>query len=124
MSAISSGHQGSAPATPPAAERPSSGRASVNGRLLNAYITCVTFAGVALLALGASRWSGEPLAALVALAALTALAERFDVSLYGDSRVSVSFVPMFSAVLLGGLPALLLVVPAAVIASALGAERP
>ncbi len=92
--------------------------------VLSIFVSCVTLAGVALAALGARLWSAEPLEALLALALLAALAERFDLSLYGDSRVSVSFVPMFSAVLLAGLPGLLLVVPSAVIASALGAGRP
>src|SRR5881628_1617838 len=91
---------------------------------LSLLITCVSLSGLALTALGIAQWSGEPIWALLILALLTAAAERFDLNLYGDGRVSISFVLMFSAVLIGGLPGLVLVVPAAVIASAVGARRP
>jgi putative nucleotidyltransferase with HDIG domain len=100
------------------------GRGESGKLLLDAFVLGVTVAGLILAVVGVWLWSSEPLAALLVLMLITAAAERFDVSLYGDSRVSVSFVPMFAAVLLGGVSGLLLVVPAAVIASAVGVGRP
>jgi putative nucleotidyltransferase with HDIG domain len=93
-------------------------------RVLDAFIFSVTLGGLAVALGGIRLWSAEPLEALLILLVITAAAERFDLGLYGDSRVSVSFVPMFAAVLLGGLSGLLFVVPAAVIASAVGTGRP
>jgi putative nucleotidyltransferase with HDIG domain len=55
---------------------------------------------------------------LLVLAALAFLAERFDMNLYGDSRVSLAFVPIFAAVLISGMTGLALVVPIAILASA------
>src|SRR3989442_5780629 len=91
---------------------------------LSLLISFVTLGGLALLALGVMLWSDEPVWSLLALALLAGLAERFDLSLYGNGRLSVSFVPMLAAVLLGGLPGLLFVVPPSVTASALGSDRP
>jgi putative nucleotidyltransferase with HDIG domain len=55
---------------------------------------------------------------LVFLALLALLAELFDLSMYGDSRVSLAFVPIFAALMLYGLAGLAVVVPVAMLASA------
>jgi putative nucleotidyltransferase with HDIG domain len=54
------------------------------------------------------------------LAVLAIVAEAFDLSLYGDSRVSLAFVPIFGSILLSGMSGLAIVVPAAMMASAFG----
>lgn len=83
----------------------------------------VTLPSLALAVLGGVTWDGSHLGALLLLAVMAMAAERTDFSLYGDSRVSLAFVPIFAAVLLGGLPDLALVVPLSVLASALGTDR-
>ena len=62
--------------------------------------------------------------AIIFLAALTALSERFDWSLYGTSRVSIAFAPIIAAVVLFGLAGLAVVVPVAILTSYLGSGRP
>ncbi len=88
-----------------------------------ALVAGVTLPGLALAVIGGVTWDGSHLWALVLLAAMAMAAERTDFSLYGDSRVSLAFVPIFAAVLLGGLPGLTLVVPLTVLASSFGAHR-
>ena len=91
---------------------------------LTLLIAAVALGGAVVAGLGAWSWQGQDLAALLLLACLAAIAERFDVSLYGDSRVSLAFVPIFSAILLFGLWGLAVVVTVAVVASAIGVDRP
>jgi putative nucleotidyltransferase with HDIG domain len=67
---------------------------------------------------------GTVVTALGLLAILAAVADGFDLSLYGDSRVSLAFVPIFAAILLFGLWGLAVVVAVAVVASAVGVDRP
>ncbi len=81
---------------------------------LTLLIAAVALAGAVVAGLGAWSWQGQDLAALLLLAGLAAIAERFDISLYGDSRVSLAFVPIFSAILLFGLWGLAVVVTVAV----------
>ncbi len=87
-------------------------------------VAAVFLSGVCLVAYGALVPHEADWRALVILASLAALAERFDLSLYGDSRVSLAFVPIFAALLLSGATGLAIVVPPAVIASAVGSQRP
>ena len=94
------------------------------GMGLTLLIAGVTLSGAVAAGLGAWSWQGQDLAALLVLALLAAVAERFDISLYGDSRVSLAFVPIFSAILLFGLWGLAVVVTVAVAASAIGVDRP
>ncbi len=112
-----------APQAVEAAPRPRE-EARAPRRLLWPLVALVSLAGFALVAYGA--WSPDHVDwwALVLLAALAALAERFDLSLYGDSRVSLAFVPIFASIVLFGVAGPAAVVPAAVVASALGAHRP
>ncbi len=62
--------------------------------------------------------------AIICLAALAGLAERFDWSLYGNSRVSVAFAPILAAAALFGVAGVAVVVPVAIIAGSVGAGRP
>ena len=91
--------------------------------VLALFVSCVSLAGALLFAIGFSTWSGGDLAALLIFALLAMAAERFDLNLYGDSRVSLAFVPIFGAVLLAGLPGLALVIPVAMLGSAAGERR-
>ncbi len=94
------------------------------GLVLRVLVASVTIVGGVLAAVGALTWNNEPLAALLILALAAMAAERFDFSIYGESRVSVSFVPMFSAIILAGVSGVALVVPLAILASELGRRRP
>ncbi len=91
--------------------------------VLPLLVTCVSGAGAILFAIGISTWTGDDLAALLVLALLAMAAERFDLNLYGDSRVSLAFVPIFGAILLAGISGLAVVVPVAILGSALGQDR-
>lgn len=77
----------------------------------------VAAAGAALVVYGAIRPDLAEWQALVLLAALALIAERFDLSLYGDSRVSLAFVPIFASLIIAGMTGLAIVVPAAMLAS-------
>ncbi len=87
-------------------------------------VSAVSLAGAALVAYGGWNFGHFDWQALIILAALAALAERFDLSLYGDSRVSLAFVPIFAAIIISGISGLALVVPLAILASAVGVKRP
>ena len=87
---------------------------------LGLLISSVTFAGAALVAYGGITHEGIEWDAVILLALLAIIAEAFDLSLYGDSRVSLAFVPIFGSVMLSGLSGLAIVVPAAMMASAFG----
>ncbi len=89
-----------------------------------ALVAAVTLAGFVIAAFGGANWQNDDLAAVLCLALLAAAAERFDISLYGDSRLSLSFVPMFAAVLVAGLFGLTFVVAAALVACTIGSGRP
>ncbi|MBI1886658.1 MAG: HD-GYP domain-containing protein [Chloroflexi bacterium] len=99
-------------------------REESHGLAISLLVGAVTLGGLALMALGGWQWRLDDLAALAILAAIAVLAERFDLNLYGDSRVSVSIVPIVSAALLAGPWGLAVVVPPAVLASQVGSSRP
>lgn len=82
-------------------------------------IALVTAAGAALAIRGALLPGGVDWQVLAVLAALAVIAERTDLSLYGDSRVSLAFVPIFASLILAGLTGLAIVVTVAMLASAL-----
>jgi putative nucleotidyltransferase with HDIG domain len=103
------------PATP--AEAPSTWA----NRLLWALVATVSVAGVALNAYGLLTASGSTDWALLAvLTCLAIAAERMDFSMYGSSRVSLAFVPIFAAIISCGLTGLATVVPCAIVASSWG----
>lgn len=87
-------------------------------------VTAVSLGGAAIAAAGALELRAEGLAALLVLAVLAGGAERFDISLYGDSRVSLAVVPILAAVFLFGAWGLTVVVAVAVVGSAIGVDRP
>lgn len=91
---------------------------------LTLLVTAVAAAGLALLGLGATQHTGHNLAALLTLAALAALAERYAVDLFGDSHVSVSVVAILAAAAIGGLWGLAIVVPLTALAAHLDSRCP
>jgi diguanylate cyclase (GGDEF)-like protein len=62
--------------------------------------------------------------AILCLAILTAAAERFDWSVYGNSRVSVAFAPILASAALFGVVGIAVVVPVAIAAGSIGSGRP
>ncbi len=92
-----------------------------NAFLLNALVLVTFAAGAALVVYGGVLASDGLNWELVAtLALLAILAERTDMSLYGDSRVSLAIVPIFATVIGAGMAGLAIVVPLAILASAYG----
>jgi putative nucleotidyltransferase with HDIG domain len=91
-------------------------------RTLDALVAIVATGGIGLTvyALATADVSGPDWALLIALVCLAVVAERTDLSMYGASRVSLAFIPIFAAVVASGTLGLALVVPPAVIASAWG----
>lgn len=94
------------------------------GVRLSLLIWSLFAGGIALAAYGAMSFEGLDWKALLLLAVLAVLSERLDLSVYGESRVSLAVVPIFASLVLFGLPGIALVVPVAVIASAVGTDRP
>jgi putative nucleotidyltransferase with HDIG domain len=97
--------------------------AAAHGRLglpLSLLVAATSVAGLVLAARGAFDTDVDAWQALIVFALLAVLAERSDLSVYGDSRVSVAFVPIFASVILGGMTGLAIVVSAAMLASAKG----
>lgn len=100
--------------------RPEDGPAPI-GRLLLALVLLVTAIGAAILVLGIlSASESADWQLLAVLTGLAIVAERTDFSMYGSSRVSLAFVPIFAAILSGGYIGLAIVVPLAVLASGWG----
>ncbi len=92
-----------------------------NGFFLNVLVLLTFAAGAALVAYGGVlATDGVNWELVAALAALAVVAERTDMSLYGDSRVSLAIVPIFATVIGAGMPGLAIVVPLAIVASAYG----
>ena len=85
---------------------------------LKVLIALVACAGAALLALGASRATGEDLKALIVLAVLGVLAERYSVGLF-KSYVSVGAVAVLIAAVVSGVWGVALVAPCAVLGGGL-----
>jgi len=102
---------------------------SRSARLL---VAAVTVAGLGVLAVavaglaghGSVSWQRDELTVFIALSLMAMAAERFDFNLYGNSRVSLAFVPIFGSVLLLGLAGVVLVATLAIVASAIGVQRP
>ena len=87
---------------------------------LSGLIAVATVAGGLLVAYGGLQHENIEWEAIIVLALLAIIAEAFDLSLYGDSRVSLAFVPIFGSAVLSGMAGLAIVIPAAVLASAYG----
>ncbi len=92
-----------------------------NAFFLNVLVLVTFVAGAALVVYGGVLAAdGLNWELVAALALLAVLAERADMSLYGDSRVSLAIVPIFATVIGTGMPGLAIVVPLAILASAYG----
>ncbi len=88
---------------------------------LNVLVLVTFVAGAALVVYGGVlATDGLNWELIAALALLAVLAERADMSLYGNSRVSLAIVPIFATVIGAGMPGLAIVVPLAILASAHG----
>lgn len=94
------------------------------GFRLSALIWSLFIGGMALVWYGMLGLDGIDWKALFLLAFLAVVSERLDLSVYGESRVSLAVVPIFASLVLFGVPGLALVVPVAVLASAAGTKRP
>ena len=97
------------------------GRVGITSALLYALVAVVTATGAAITVhalLGASADTEWALLAVLALLAIGS--ERMDLSMYGASRLSLAFIPIFAAVVASGETGLAVVVPSAVLASAWG----
>src|SRR3970040_2092169 len=84
----------------------------------------VTAGGLVLMAWGGWEFHTRDLAAILILALVAMAAERSDFNLYDNINVSLAFVPIFAVMILGGMWGLALAVPLAIVASAVGVERP
>jgi len=111
-------------ATPGGADRVSPQRSSGLNPALQVLIWMVSITGAALVLYGGVSAGSIDWQALLLLAGLAVLAERLDLSLYGDSRVSLAFVPIFASAILYGISGLAIVVPLAMIGSGIGTDRP
>lgn len=90
-------------------------------KVLLALVIFVALAGVAVGLRGViTAPAGTDWVLLGVLALLAVLAERTDFSMYGSSRVSLAFVPIFAAIISSGYIGVAVVVPLAVAASAWG----
>jgi putative nucleotidyltransferase with HDIG domain len=89
--------------------------------VLAALVAAVSLAGLTVLVRGVTDFSGSTDWTLLAVLTLLAVAaERADFSMYGSSRVSLAFVPIFAAIISCGVTGLAVVVPCAVVASSWG----
>ena len=66
------------------------------------FIAGVSVAGVALIAWFAPRFDWSNAQGIVLLTALTAVAGRLGITLYGETKMSVAFIPAFAAAILYG----------------------
>jgi putative nucleotidyltransferase with HDIG domain len=89
---------------------------------LFALIAVVFAAGVGITihAIGSTSSDEVEWELLITFAALAVWAERTDLSMYGASRISLAFIPIFAATICCGIAGIAFVVPFAVLASAWG----
>jgi putative nucleotidyltransferase with HDIG domain len=89
-----------------------------------AFIAVIAFAGAAVAAGAAVEWHSEDLLVLAVLAGFAVFTVRFDVSLFYQSRVSVTVVPILVAATIAGLPGVLVIALTAELAAYLGSGKP
>ena len=89
-----------------------------------AFIAAVAVAGAAIAAGAAVEWQSEELLVLAVLAGFAVFTVRFDVSLFYQSRVSVTVVPILVAATIAGLPGVLVIALTAELAAYLGSGKP
>jgi hypothetical protein len=80
------------------------------------YIGAVSAAGVGLIAWYAPHFDPSDAPGLALLTLLAILADRLAVPIYGESRLSVSFIPAFAAAVLYGPAGVVIAVPTAIVA--------
>ncbi len=87
-------------------------------------IAAVAAAGAAIVAAAIVQWDDENLALLATLATFAVAAERFDIRLLRNSRLSVSTAPILAAGAISGLPGVMIVALVAALADYLGRNKP
>jgi HD domain len=87
-------------------------------------IACVVSAAVITYVVAGGRLDGNDWLAVLAFAAFAAGAERLDINLYGDGRVSISALFMLTAAVTLGPGSLLVICPLVGVAGHLGRGRP
>ena len=95
------------PQTAPAPASPAAPSQSTASRWLGPYVGCVIVAGSITAALGLFLDYPTDYRAIALFALLAALAEFFQIDLYGDGSISVSMAVIFAAALVDGIPAVL-----------------
>jgi putative nucleotidyltransferase with HDIG domain len=95
------------PQTSPAPASPAAPSQSTASRWLGPYVGCVIVAGLITAVLGLNLDYPTDYRAVALFALLAALAEFFQIDLYGDGSISVSMAVLFAAALVGGIPAVL-----------------
>ncbi|MBI1886659.1 MAG: HD domain-containing protein [Chloroflexi bacterium] len=89
-----------------------------------ALIAAVTAACAGLLSVAGLQWDGVDIGFIAALAIVTIISERTDVSVFGNSRVSVSVAAIIAAGALEGFPGVAVIASVAVLADYLGRGKP
>jgi len=89
-----------------------------------AVVVAVSLAGLASLALSLAELHTEDFTAIAILVVMAMGAERFDLDLYVDSRVSLAVVPIIAAVFIAGIAGAVIVAAFAILASAIGVRVP
>ncbi|MCG8346290.1 MAG: diguanylate cyclase [Chloroflexales bacterium] len=98
-------------------------RTKTSSRVLSIFVFAVIAAGVAVASIGWRLAPALALEMLLVLLALTLLAELFRVDLYEQGSISVSIALIFSAAMLGGLPAVAAISAACALGTALATWR-
>jgi hypothetical protein len=83
------------------------------GWLATLFIATVSAAGVGLIGWYAPRFDSADILGLVLLTLLAVLADRLAISIYGETRLSVSFIPIFAVAVLYGPPGVAIAGPIA-----------
>lgn len=111
--------------SPPAEEPPASPPARVPGWVGTTLIACVAAAAVSCYVLipPALAPSRQDMVVIALLLGLAAVAERFDVGLYGDSHISVSVLFGLTTAVTFGAPAVMITEPVVALAAHLGRSR-
>jgi hypothetical protein len=86
------------------------------GWLATLFIATVSAAGVGLIGWYAPRFDSSDILGLVLLTLLAVLADRLAISIYGETRLSVSFIPIFAVAVLYGPPGVAIAGPIAAVA--------
>jgi hypothetical protein len=80
------------------------------------FIAAVSAAGAGLIAWYAPRFDSSDILGLALLTLLAVLADRLAITIYGETRLSVSFIPIFAVAVLYGPPGVAIAGPIAAVA--------